>query len=152
MCFSAPLSSHRFPRHETGVPMQPSADHLPVVRYIPPEEFDELGRAAHTLHLVAAVHLTAGGGDHAPARVLEGLSRGEHRLFADHTAPKTKSHVLYKGALQGDSRATFYGTIRIEEHAKATVSDETNRNLILTDKARAAARIRSASFSAAVVM
>jgi lipoic acid synthetase len=39
-----------------GQYLQPSADHLPVVRYIPPEEFDELGRAARTLgfHQVAS--------------------------------------------------------------------------------------------------
>lgn len=61
----------------------------------------------------------------------------EHRSLIHHNASQTTSDLLYKGALQGDSRATFYGTIRIEEHAKATASDETNRNLILTDGARA---------------
>ena len=61
----------------------------------------------------------------------------EHRSLIHHNASHTSSNLIYKGALQGDSRATFYGTIRIEEHAKATISDETNRNLILTDKAKA---------------
>ena len=61
----------------------------------------------------------------------------EHRSLIHHNASHTSSDLIYKGALQGDSRATFYGTIRIEEHAKATVSDETNRNLILTDLAKA---------------
>ncbi len=61
----------------------------------------------------------------------------EHRSLIHHNASHTSSNLIYKGALQGQSRATFYGTIRIEEHAKATVSDETNRNLILTDKAKA---------------
>ena len=61
----------------------------------------------------------------------------EHRSLIHHNASHTSSNLIYKGALQGDSRATFYGTIRIEEHAKATSSDETNRNLILTDKAKA---------------
>jgi Fe-S cluster assembly protein SufD len=61
----------------------------------------------------------------------------EHRSLIHHNASHTSSELVYKGALQGESRATFYGTIRIEEHAKATVSDETNRNLILTDKAKA---------------
>ena len=61
----------------------------------------------------------------------------EHRSLIHHNASHTSSNLIYKGALQGDSRATFYGTIRIEEHAKATASDETNRNLILTDKAKA---------------
>ncbi len=61
----------------------------------------------------------------------------EHRTLIHHDASHTTSETVYKGALQGDSRTTWYGNIRIEPHAKATSSDETNRNLILTDKARA---------------
>lgn len=61
----------------------------------------------------------------------------EHRSLIHHNASRTNSESVYKGALQGDSRATWYGNIRIEPHAKATASDETNRNLILTDGARA---------------
>jgi Fe-S cluster assembly protein SufD len=61
----------------------------------------------------------------------------EHRSLIHHNASHTTSDLVYKGALQGDSRATFFGNIRIEPHAKATASDQTNRNLILTDKARA---------------
>jgi Fe-S cluster assembly protein SufD len=61
----------------------------------------------------------------------------EHRSLIDHTASHTSSEALYKGALQGDCRAAWYGNIRIEANAKQTSSDETNRNLILTDDARA---------------
>jgi Fe-S cluster assembly protein SufD len=61
----------------------------------------------------------------------------EHRSLIHHDASHTTSEEVYKGALQGDSRATWYGNIRIEPHAKATASDETNRNLILSDGARA---------------
>lgn len=61
----------------------------------------------------------------------------EHRSLIHHNASHTTSESVYKGALQGESRAVWYGNIRIEPHAKATSSDETNRNLILTDGARA---------------
>ncbi|MEX2619581.1 MAG: Fe-S cluster assembly protein SufD [Egibacteraceae bacterium] len=61
----------------------------------------------------------------------------EHRSVIHHNAPKTSSESIYKGALQGTARATWFGNIRIEPHAKATTSDETNRNLILTDGAHA---------------
>lgn len=61
----------------------------------------------------------------------------EHRSLIHHNASQTTSDLVYKGALQGDSRATFFGNIRIEPHARATASDQTNRNLILTDKAKA---------------
>lgn len=61
----------------------------------------------------------------------------EHRSQIHHNASHTQSNSVYKGALQGESRATWFGNIRIEKHAKQTVSDETNRNLILTEKAKA---------------
>lgn len=63
--------------------------------------------------------------------------RVEHRSLIHHDASRTSSELVYKGALQGDSRATFFGNIRIEPHAKATSSDQTNRNLILGQGARA---------------
>jgi Fe-S cluster assembly protein SufD len=45
----------------------------------------------------------------------------EHRLFADHTAPRTKSNVLYKGALQGQGAHTVWiGNVLIR---KVAVSD-----------------------------
>jgi Fe-S cluster assembly protein SufD len=66
-----------------------------------------------------------------------GEQQMEHRSVIHHNAPNTSSESIYKGALQGNSRATWFGNIRIEPHAKATTSDETNRNLILTAGAHA---------------
>ncbi len=61
----------------------------------------------------------------------------EHRSLIHHNASHTSSDLVYKGVLQGDTRASWFGNIRIEEHARATASDQTNRNLILTDLAKA---------------
>jgi Fe-S cluster assembly protein SufD len=61
----------------------------------------------------------------------------EHRSLILHDASHTTSDLVYKGALQGDSSATFFGNIRIEPHARATSSDQTNRNLILSGGAKA---------------
>ncbi|MDP8970361.1 MAG: Fe-S cluster assembly protein SufD, partial [Actinomycetota bacterium] len=66
-----------------------------------------------------------------------GDQRVEHRSLIHHNASQTTSELVYKGALQGRSKATFFGNIRIEKHARATASDQTNRNLILTDGSRA---------------
>lgn len=66
-----------------------------------------------------------------------GTQQIEHRSLIHHNASKTSSKSVYKGALQGQSRATWCGNIVIEPHAKATSSDETNRNLILTDGSHA---------------
>lgn len=58
----------------------------------------------------------------------------EHRLFVDHTAPKTKSNVVYKGALQGEGAHTVWiGNILIRKVAEGIETYEENRNLVLTD-------------------
>jgi Fe-S cluster assembly protein SufD len=62
----------------------------------------------------------------------------EHRLFADHTAPHTKSHVLYKGALQGEGAHTVWvGNVLIRKVAEGIETYEENRNLVLTDGCQA---------------
>ncbi len=62
----------------------------------------------------------------------------EHRLFVDHAAPKCTSNVLYKGALQGeDAHAVWIGDVLIRKEATGTDSYEANKNLVLTDGARA---------------
>ena len=61
----------------------------------------------------------------------------EHRLFVDHEAPNCRSHVTYKGALQGqDAHAVWIGDVLIRASAEGTDTYELNRNLVLTDGAR----------------
>ncbi|MBC2934997.1 Fe-S cluster assembly protein SufD [Nocardioides sp. zg-1228] len=62
----------------------------------------------------------------------------EHRIFADHTAPRTKSHAVYKGALQGEKAHTVWvGNVLIRKIAEGIETYEENRNLVLTDGCRA---------------
>ena len=62
----------------------------------------------------------------------------EHRLFADHDAPHTRSNVVYKGALQGDgARAVWVGNVLIRKVAEGIETYEENRNLVLTDGCQA---------------
>jgi len=62
----------------------------------------------------------------------------EHRLFVDHTAPKTRSHVTYKGALQGRGAHTVWiGNVLIRKEAEGIETYEENRNLVLTDGCQA---------------
>ncbi|TYP90557.1 Fe-S cluster assembly protein SufD [Blastococcus xanthinilyticus] len=62
----------------------------------------------------------------------------EHRLWVDHAVPNCTSNVLYKGALQGESaRTVWIGDVRIRPAATGTETYELNRNLVLTDGARA---------------
>ena len=62
----------------------------------------------------------------------------EHRLFVDHAVPHCRSHVIYKGALQGEEAHTVWiGDVLIRAAAEGTDTYELNRNLVLTDGARA---------------
>jgi len=62
----------------------------------------------------------------------------EHRLFVDHEPPKCRSRVIYKGALSGDDAHTVWiGDVLIGAEAEGTDTYEFNRNLVLTDGARA---------------
>jgi Fe-S cluster assembly protein SufD len=62
----------------------------------------------------------------------------ENRLFVDHEATNCKSNVLYKGALAGDhARSVWIGDVLIRAAAEGTDTFELNRNLVLTDGARA---------------
>ena len=68
----------------------------------------------------------------------------ESRLLVDHAVPNCKSDVLYKGALQGDpesrkpdAHTVWIGDVLIRAEATGTDTFEVNRNLVLTDGARA---------------
>ena len=62
----------------------------------------------------------------------------EHRLWVDHAVPNCRSNVLYKGALQGeDAHTVWIGDVLIRPAATGTDTYELNRNLVLTDGARA---------------
>jgi Fe-S cluster assembly protein SufD len=111
----------------------------------------KVGRDAKFKHVVVSlggdlVRLTPSSRFAAPGAEVEmfGLyfaDAGQHleqRLFVDHAAPNCKSRVLYKGALQGrDAHTVWVGDVLIRKEAEGTDSYEANRNLILTDGARA---------------
>jgi Fe-S cluster assembly protein SufD len=62
----------------------------------------------------------------------------EHRLFVDHSVPDCRSNVVFRGALQGeDAHTVWVGDVLIQDEATGTDTYEINRNLILTDGARA---------------
>jgi len=62
----------------------------------------------------------------------------EHRLLVDHAVPDCRSFVGYRGALQGEGAHTVWvGDVLIRAEATGTDTYEINRNLVLTDGARA---------------
>lgn len=96
--------------------------------------------------MAATVRYDAPGGD-AELLGLYFADSGQHlesRLLVDHSQPNCTSNVLYKGALQGDpesnkpdAHTVWVGDVLIRAAATGTNTFEVNRNLVLTDGARA---------------
>lgn len=111
----------------------------------------KIGRDAKLKHVVVSLggdlvrvtpsaRFTAPGGE-AEMFGLYFADAGQHleqRLFVDHAVANCTSNVLYKGALQGrNAHAVWVGDVLIRKEAEGTDSYEANRNLLLTDGARA---------------
>ena len=98
------------------------------------------------VRMSATVRFDAPGGD-AELLGLYFADDGQHlesRLLVDHAHPDCKSNALYKGALQGDpdsnrpdAHTVWVGDVLIRAEATGTDTFEVNRNLVLTDGARA---------------
>jgi len=109
-----------------------------------------LGRDAHLR--TAAVAL---GGDYARLRAEARLDAqggesemvavyfGDHeqmldfRTLQDHAAPHTHSQLLFKGAVEDRAASVYSGLIRLREEAQKAEAYQTNRNLVLSEGARA---------------
>jgi len=61
----------------------------------------------------------------------------DHDTQQTHLAPNTTSDLLFKGALKGKSRSVWQGMIYVAPEAVKTDGYQANRNLILSNKARA---------------
>ena len=110
-----------------------------------------VGRRASLTHFVvslggAVVRVNpsvrlAGEGSHADLYGLSFADSGQHlesQVYLFHEGPSTKGNVLYKSALQGaKARTVWIGDVLIGPKAVGTDSYEANRNLVLTDGARA---------------
>ena len=67
----------------------------------------------------------------------DGSQHFDFNTSQDHIEPNTSSDLLYKGALDGNSRAVFRGMIHVHPDAQRTDAYQTNRNLLLSPGARA---------------
>lgn len=67
------------------------------------------------------------------------LTRGrqhvDNHMLVDHAKPHCHSYELYKGVLEGRSRAVFNGKIVVHRDAQKTDAKQSNRNLLLSDEA-----------------
>ena len=98
------------------------------------------------VRMVPRVKFTAPGGDAELLGVYfaDDGQYFENRLLVDHAVPNCRSNVMYKGALQADpssdlpdAHTTWVGDVLIRSNAQGTDTYEVNRNLVLTEGARA---------------
>lgn len=67
----------------------------------------------------------------------DGNQHLDHDTQQNHLAPNTTSDLLFKGALKGKSRSVWQGMIYVAPGAQKTDGYQANRNLVLSDAARA---------------
>jgi len=62
-----------------------------------------------------------------------GDQRHDLRTFQRHEAPDTSSNLVFKGALDGRSRAVYTGLIHVGHDARGTNATQSNRIIKLSD-------------------
>ncbi len=68
--------------------------------------------------------------------LVSGNQHTDHHTEIDHVRPHGTSQELYKGILDGKSRAVFNGKIIVRKDAQRTDAKQVNKNLLLSDGAR----------------
>ena len=59
----------------------------------------------------------------------------DNYIFVEHAKPNCHSRELYKGIIDDSARARFNGHVLVQDGAVKTEAYQTNRNILLTDKA-----------------
>lgn len=68
--------------------------------------------------------------------LVTGSQHTDTHSVIDHRKPHCTSHQLYKGILDGSSRAVFNGKVFVRHDAQKTDAMQTNKNLLLSNEAR----------------
>jgi len=68
--------------------------------------------------------------------MVDGTQHTDTHSLIDHRQPHCTSHQLYKGILDGKSRAVFNGKVFVRPGAQQTDAMQTNKNMLLSNEAR----------------
>ncbi len=69
--------------------------------------------------------------------------KGQHvdnEVFIDHAAPNSNSNQLFKGIIDDYASAVFGGHVLVRKDSQKTKAHQTNKNILLTDKAKVNAK------------
>lgn len=67
--------------------------------------------------------------------LLSGNSIADNHTVVDHCKPRSYSNEIYKGIMDGKSKAVFNGKIFVRPDAQKTNAFQTNRNILLSESA-----------------
>lgn len=67
----------------------------------------------------------------------DGTQMLDFRTLQDHRAPRTRSDLLFKGAVEDTARSVYSGLVRLRPEAQKAQAYQTNRNLVLGEGAGA---------------
>jgi Fe-S cluster assembly protein SufD len=96
-----------------------------------------LGGAYGRLRTDAALAGQGGESTLLAAYVGDGEQVHDFRTMQEHLAPRTRSELVFKGAVGGHSHGVYSGLIKVHKGAKGTQAFQTNRNLVLSETAHA---------------
>jgi Fe-S cluster assembly protein SufD len=96
-----------------------------------------LGATVARLDLAASLEGAGARSDMLGLYFAEGNQHFDHNTRQDHKVAHASSDLLYKGALYDKSRAIFRGLIKVFPKAQRTDAYQTNRNLLLSNRAEA---------------
>ncbi|QQR97465.1 MAG: Fe-S cluster assembly protein SufD [Sphingobacteriales bacterium] len=79
-------------------------------------------------------------GEHAECNMnglylLNGHEHCDNRTKVNHNQPNTNSNELYKGIVDGEATGVFNGKILVDQIAQKTNAFQSNKNIIINDKA-----------------
>ncbi len=96
-----------------------------------------LGATVARLDLAASLEGAGARSDMLGLYFAEKNQHFDHNTRQDHRVAHASSDLLYKGALYDKSRAIFRGLIKVFPKAQRTDAYQTNRNLLLSNRAEA---------------
>jgi Fe-S cluster assembly protein SufD len=99
----------------------------------------EIGLGGHLGRLDLGVDLDGAGAGTEVVGIFFGHRRQtlDYRLVITHRGRNTTSQVFLKGAVEDEAESIFTGLLKIEKDAKHSTAFETNRNLVLSQGAKA---------------
>ncbi|HLW73369.1 MAG TPA: SufD family Fe-S cluster assembly protein [Candidatus Babeliales bacterium] len=71
------------------------------------------------------------------AYIVDAAHKVHINTMQHHTVEHTRSTLMMKGVLRDSAHAHYHGTIRVEKEAQGTYASQENKNIVLSNNARA---------------